>query len=121
MKPASILALVTCTVDLHFTPANANDAVQLLLSSVSRTEAKVGCRACTVALDVKEPSLVHYSETWNDEVAFRRHIQSREFQRVLAAMDMCCEEPQVVIGNLAGHSGFSYLKELREKEADIAS
>jgi hypothetical protein len=29
-------------------------------------------------------------------------------------MDMCCEEPQVVIGNLSGRSGIAYLQELRE-------
>jgi quinol monooxygenase YgiN len=121
MDPASILAVVTCAIDLHFTPTSVDVAVPLLLSSVSRTEAKIGCRACTLAREVDEPNRVHYCETWNDEAAFRRHIQSLEFQRVLTAMDMCCEEPQVIIGHLLGHSGFSYLQELRESKESRAS
>lgn len=122
MATATDLALVTCTVDLHFTPTNADVAVPLLLSGVSRTEAKTGCRGCTVSRDANEPTYIHYSETWNDEAAFQRHLQSQEFQRVLAAMDMCCKEPQVVIGNLSGHTGISYLQKLREQpERGISS
>ncbi len=107
------LDLVSCTVDMHFSPENADRAIQLLLSGVGRTEAKLDCRACTVARDANEPNRVRYSETWKLESAFRKHVQSEEFRRVLMAMDMCCEEPQVVIGNLSGRSGISYLQELR--------
>ena len=45
--------------------------------------------------------------------AFRKHLRSEEFRRVLMAMDMCCEEPKVLVGNLSGGSGMDYLRELR--------
>lgn len=114
MNTANALAVMTFTVDLHFTPEAADRAIQMLLAGIGRTEAKSTCRTCTVARDANEPNRVRYTETWNDETAFRKHVQSREFQHVLAAMDMCCEEPQVVIGTLSGRSGISYLQELRD-------
>jgi len=106
---------------MYFTSSNAERAVPLLLSGVSRTESKTGCRTCTVARDATEPNRVRYCETWSEEATFRRHVQSPDFQRVLAAMDMCCEEPEVVIGNLSGRSGISYLQELREKKENGTS
>ena len=61
-------------------------------------------------------SISHYSEAWGSEVAFRLHLQSEVFRRILAAMDMCCEEPQITIGNLSGRGGIAHMQELREKE-----
>lgn len=110
------LAMVTCLIDMRLLPADAERAVQLLLSSVGRTEAKPGCLSCTVLRDASDACRVRYSETWESESAFERHARSEEFQRVLVAMDMCCEEPQVVVGNLSGHSGIAHLRELRDKK-----
>ena len=101
--------------DMDFPPANAERAVQLLLSAVGLTEAKSGCQACTVARDASDPNRVRYSEIWHSESAFQKHAQSDDFRRVLVAMDMRWEEPRVVIGNLSGRSGMAYLQELRAK------
>ena len=60
-------------------------------------------------------SLTPDLEEWESAEAFRRHIRSEEFRRVLVAVDMCCEEPQIVIGNLSGHSGMEYLRKLRDE------
>jgi quinol monooxygenase YgiN len=108
------LALVTCSIGLRFPKRGADSGVQLLLSTVGQTQAKTGCVSCAVARDAMEPECVRYTEEWSSDPAFRRHLRSEEFRRVLAAMDMCCEEPQVVIGNLSGRSGIAYLQELRE-------
>jgi hypothetical protein len=37
--------------------------------------------------------------------AFREHVRSEEFRRVLIAMDMSSEEPRIVVGDLPAHSG----------------
>jgi len=55
------------------------------------------------------------SEIWHSESGFQKHAQSDAFRRVLVAMDMCCEEPRIVIGNLSGRNGMAYLQELRAK------
>lgn len=121
VKPKMDVVVVTCSVDMHFSLKDVAVAVPLLLSGVSRTEAKAGCLACSVARDAVDPARVRYSETWSNETAFRRHVQSQDFQRVLAAMDLCCEEPQVVVGNLAGHRGIAYLQHLRDHQETARS
>jgi quinol monooxygenase YgiN len=86
-------------------------AVQVLVSAVGRTEADPSCRSCSVARDATDELEIHYSEEWVSEEAFRRHLQSEMFRRVLMAMDMSCEDPHVTVGNLSGRRGIFYLQE----------
>lgn len=118
MPPDARLKLVTCFIDMRFAPKDADRAVQVLLSVVGHTQAKPGCRACTVGRDATEEGRVHYSEEWDSEQGFERHVRSEEFRRVLLAMDLCCEEPQIVVGNLSGHSGIAYVRKLRENAGE---
>ena len=121
MNPDRRVALTTISIDMRFLPAQVEDALRLLRSVAGLTEAKSECRVCSVARDASEEELIRYREEWDSEAAFRRHVGSEEFQRVLVAMDMSCEEPQVLVGNLSERGGMECLRELREGEANAAT
>jgi quinol monooxygenase YgiN len=108
--------VVTLTIDMRFPPESIDQAIQLLVSGSGRIEAKPGCGESLIARDSVEENRVRYSETWATDAALQRHLQSEEFRRVLFAMDMCCEEPQVAIGNFAGHTGLLYLQQLCDRQ-----
>ena len=107
------MKILNCTIEMRFAPEDVDRAFQLLRSVTGPTRAKRGCRACSVEMATVGAGLIHYHEDWDDE-AFPRHVRSEEFRRVLIAMDLCCEEPHVVIGDLIGHDGLAYLCTLRE-------
>ena len=114
MASADTINLATCSVDMRFTAENADRAVRLLLSIKGDILTKRGCRACDVSTEAADAGVVLYREEWESEEAFREHARSEEFRRVLIAMDMSCEEPRILVGNLSGHGGMAYLRELRE-------
>ena len=114
MASADTLNLATCSVDMRFSAESVDHAVGLLLSAKSEIRTKRGCRACDVSTEAADPGVVHYREEWESKEAFREHVRSEEFRRVLIAMDMSSEEPRIVVGNLSGHGGMAYLLELRE-------
>jgi len=101
--------VLTCVIEMLFNEEQVEHAVQLLLSTIDRTESKTGCQSCSVARDAVEARRVRYNEIWKNEVVFRKHVQSEEFQRVLVAMDMSCEKPTVTVGTLTGQTGIAYL------------
>jgi quinol monooxygenase YgiN len=107
-------SLVTCSIDMRFAPKDVDHAVQLLLSVSGSIQAKRGCHVCKVWIDAADAGLIHYSEEWESREAFHQNVRSEEFRRVLIAVDMGCEEPQIVVGNLSGQSGMAYLLNLRE-------
>jgi quinol monooxygenase YgiN len=114
MKTNAQEKLVTCFIDMVFDDKWAYEAVQLLVAAVGCTEAKPGCRECRVVQDAVEPRRVRYSEQWGTEADFKKHLNSNEFKHVLLAMDLCCEEPRVIVGNLTGRKGIDVLRELRD-------
>lgn len=114
MKLTGDTGVVTCLVDMRFDPGEASRAVQLLLTVVERIKAKAGCQSCWVSRDAVENRRIRYSEIWTEDAAFLDHVRSEEFRRVLVALDMCCEEPAVTIGELAGRTGMDYLRDLRD-------
>ena len=99
-----------------FRPRAWSSAVRLLLSVKRDILTKRGCRACDVAAEAADASVVHYREEWESGEVLREHVRSEEFRRVLIAMDMSSEEPRIVVGNLSGHGGMEYLRELREPD-----
>lgn len=105
---------VTCAIDMRFAHKNIDQALRLLVSAIGRTEAKPGCLECMATRDATEEDRVRYSEEWRSKAAFQRHLRSEEFQRVLVAMDMCIEEPKVVVGYRSGRSGMAHLRAMRE-------
>ena len=111
-------SLVTCSIDMRFTPQDVDRAVQLLLSVSGSIQAKRGCHACRVWIDAADEGLVYYSEEWESREAFHQNVRSEEFRRVLIAVDMGCEEPRIVVGNLSGQSGMAYLLQLRGTEIE---
>ncbi len=107
------LNLKTCSIIMHYSPDMVDAGVQLLSSVIGQIEVKPGCRSCWVGRSVGEESRIDYQELWDSEKAFLRHIRSEEFQRVLTAMDLCDEEPEIMIGTLQANCGIEFLSRLR--------
>jgi quinol monooxygenase YgiN len=113
------IKLKMCSIIMHYSPKKLDVAVQLLSSVVGRIEVKPGCHSCWAGRCVAEDNCVNYQELWNSEEKFSRHIQSEEFQRVLAAMDLCDEEPRVMIGSLKANYGIDWLRKLRASATHV--
>lgn len=110
----------TCLIEMRFAADGMDDALKLLLSGIERTEVKPGCRSCSLTRNVREPERVCYREVWITEDAFRTHVRSEEFRRVLVAMDCSCEAPEVTISTPAGRSGMAYLRDLHvDRRSDL--
>ncbi len=115
MNPDGSLSLATCSIDMCFQSEDMEHAVRLLLSVRRTIQAKRGCRACEVRVDATDPGRVHYLEEWESAEDFYRQVRSEEFRRILIAMDLCREEPKIVVGHLSGNLGMDQLRKLREE------
>jgi quinol monooxygenase YgiN len=119
MRNGDKLSLATFSIDMRFAPKDVDQAVRLLLSVKEHIRAKHGCHACTIGREADDPGLIHYHEEWESAEWLRRHVRSEEFQRVLIATDLACEEPRIVVGNLSGQSGMAHLHALREEGGQL--
>jgi quinol monooxygenase YgiN len=104
---------ITCSIIMEFPPDKRAGALHLLQSVTGITESKTGCAHCGVFQETvgEDPEFL-YTETWDSEAHFEKHVCSEEFNRVLEAFDLSVNEPQVTVGNLIGQGGLEYLRQL---------
>lgn len=122
MKPCHHDECVSCTVNLSYaTPRAAESARELLLSTLDRTHAKYECLDCRMISEPSEPMRIRYEEQWSSEAAFITHATSDEFRRVLNAMDLCGEMPEVKVERLYTDRGIECLKTLLRQAAHTTS
>jgi quinol monooxygenase YgiN len=113
MQVRNATTLNCCSIGMHFDPDHLPRALELLLYESGLVRVKGGCRSCRVESDVTDSGTIRYTEEWNSVAAFHRHVQSPEFWRILLALDLCSEEPEVMIGTVAAQYGMEVLRNLR--------
>ena len=114
---ASIRSTVTTfTVLMRFDPPARERALELLQAAGGPIRAKRGCRSCRVEGDGGGPERVRYTEEWESEEDFGRHVRSDAFLWVLAAMDLCSAEPEVAVEERSELGGLEVLRRYREGE-----
>lgn len=104
------MKLISLSIAMRFDAEHLSEAVRVLVAAIGPTKVKAGCRSCRAERDLNEDGLVHYLEEWDRSDEFRRHVLSREFRRVLMAMDMCCQKPEVTLGDLVARRGMHVLR-----------
>ena len=110
-----------CYIVMRFDAQLLPRALELLLSASGPIHVKHGCRASRVESDLSDPAVVRYTEEWENNEAFKRNVQSTDFWRILLAMDLCAEEPQVHMGTFTGHTGIELLSNMRRGAGEPGS
>lgn len=109
---------VSCSVTMRFaSEAAAHGAQELLLSTVACTNAKNECLDCRMVMESSDPGYIRYTEQWSSEAAFVVHAASGEFRRVLNAIDLCSEMPEVKVERLFTDNGLECFQQILQQAA----
>ena len=101
----------TCCITLPFSAGQSERAIAVLMAAAGPTRAKRGCLSCRIDRDI-DAGTIQYSEEWDSEAAFHRHLRSEDFRKVLIAMDLCYEEPRISLGETTMTGGVEVLRSL---------
>lgn len=72
-----------------------------------------GCRNCRLLEDLQRPGQLVFSEEWTNQRDFARHVRSDQFRRVLVALELAAEPPELEIETISGRRGMGLIFELR--------
>ena len=59
-----------------------------------------------------------YVERWGTREALQRHVRSDMYIRLLHAMDLASEPPEIFFYEVSGEKGMELIRELREQEQE---
>lgn len=90
-------------------------AVEILKSVQDLTRASLGCAGCWVCEDDFLHNNLRYLEQWESEEALHSHIRSDLYRRVLAAMELSRQPPEVSFYFASEKKGFELIEAVRPK------
>jgi len=94
-------------------PKQRNQAIEILRSVQDLTRPSPGCLGCWLSEEDPLHNHIRYAEQWDSEEALHEHIRSHLYLRVLAAMELSKQLPEVKFYYTASTKGFELIEALR--------
>jgi len=107
------MAMIISTVKVMPVGKCRPDTLELLSSVQGPILAQPGCIGCWIYHDKAEHALIFWGE-WQTDAALHRHICSDLYRRVLLAMELSSERPEVCFHQIEETRGLDLIHELRE-------
>ncbi len=72
-----------------------------------------GCRACHLLTDIEDSRALVLLEEWDTQEHLDRHLRSEDYRRVLAAIELSEEAPQIYFDTVATRAGIEVVEAAR--------
>lgn len=97
--------------------------IEILMSVQTMARLKPGCMYSDIYEDYGDGRKILYIEHWQAKEEMQQHIRSNLYLRVLNAIELASEPPEVFFHEDSGASGIELIKSLRIKnnESDDAT
>ena len=96
-----------------FPHSSDEEAVRGFLAGVlGQTRVQPGCLGCTLATEY-EPDAILLTETWQSKEDLLRRLQSDEYAKILATMELSASRPEVCVYEVTGQEGLELIEKVR--------
>ena len=92
--------------------------LDILLSVRERTQTKSGCLRCAFYSGCGGNNTILYVEQWYSKGELLQHIQSDLYRRILVAMELAGEPPEVRFYEVLESAGMELIERLRKSPAE---
>jgi len=106
-------SMILSFVKINPLPGKRQVVLDILRSVIGPTRVKSGCMDCAVYTDQGEGQTILYLEQWQSREHLERHIRSELYFRVLSAMELANEAPEIYFHEVSDTRGLEYIKALR--------
>ena len=92
---------------------NRPNILDILRFAEEKVRLKRGCLGCGVYEKFDDGRTILYLEQWQSKKELHQHIQSKLYLRILNAMDLCREEPDICLYEVLNTKHLELVKALR--------
>jgi quinol monooxygenase YgiN len=105
--------MILATIRMKISPQKRGEALKIIKSIVEGNRILPGCLSCRIYEDIEEDNVIMYEEMWKSEDALEHHLRSDEYRRVLLALEMALQHPEVRFNRISSSSGFETIEKAR--------
>jgi quinol monooxygenase YgiN len=98
-------------------PEKRKEILSILNSIRGPTQAMSDCLDCRICVEDGDEGTILFLEHWQSWEAFMRHIRSDIYTRMLEAMELSREKPEVSFFEVSALRGMDLLKAVRDRKA----
>jgi len=109
----SLWSMILSFAKINPLPGKQQVVLDIFQSVIVPTRLKSGCIDCAVYTDQGEAQMILYLEQWESRKSLDRHIRSELYFRVLSAMELAGEPPEIYFHEVLDTIGLEYVKSLR--------
>lgn len=113
MDKALVMAVLFATLKLVPLGKRRNELLGILCSVRDITQNVPGCLGCWLDDGGYVRGPVSYVEEWESEDGLRQHLSSDLFRRLLVAMELASEPPEIHFHTVAESRGMELIEEAR--------
>ena len=92
-----------------------HDVLDVFFSIKGPVLAEAECLACCILEEYGEERNLFYVEQWRSLAALERHIRSSSYARILEAMELSSQPPEVSFYKTSEMWGFDLIERVRSK------
>jgi len=109
----SLWSMILSFLKINPLPGKQQVVLDILRSVIAPTRLKSGCMDCAVYTNQGEGQTILYLEQWQSGEPLDRHIRSELYFRVLSAMELANEPPEIYFHEVSDTRGLEYVEALR--------
>ena len=107
--------MITVNVRLVMAADQQAQAVSILRPLLEPTRVTRGCLNYRVYRDLEDGTALLLAQAWASEGDLARHARGTDFQKVLAAIELASEQPEIEINTIASTHGLEFVEALLEQ------
>jgi quinol monooxygenase YgiN len=94
-------------------PDKRQAMIDILKNMEALTRGKPDCKCCCVYEQLNDTKAILYLEQWQNREALERHVQSSMYMRLLTAMELSGEAPEIQFVEASETMGLEFIESLR--------
>ncbi len=106
-------SVVFSIIKFYPSPKRHDQVIEILRSVRDLARPIPGCLGCWLSEEEFLPCHIRYAEQWESEEALNDHIRSDLYRRILAAMELSAQAPEVTVFYATRTRGFELIEALR--------
>jgi quinol monooxygenase YgiN len=105
--------MIIASIRMMVSPQKRGEMLRILRSTAEGDRVLPGCLNCRIYEDLQEDNVIMFEEMWKSEEELDEHLRSAEYRKVLLALEMALQHPEVCFTRVLSTSGIETIEKAR--------